>query len=123
MKNLIDFVYPNLDQNMSNRSWLAGRAILAPVNTAVYELNEFCLNLIPGEVIECLKPRPHDSFFLRVFFLRLASCVLRTNSYEKPSTLLFRLRTVCGRKETRFQSRVKMALFHWAIANLKRKKT
>ena len=53
MKNLIAFVYPELQQNVANRRWLAGRAILAPLNIAVDEINEICLDLIHGHMIEC----------------------------------------------------------------------
>ncbi len=40
MVDLISFIYPNIERHVSNRNWLAERAILAPVNTAVDEINE-----------------------------------------------------------------------------------
>ena len=53
MMGLISFVYPNILHNMSDRKWLAGRAILSPLNNAVDEINELCLNEIPGNLIVC----------------------------------------------------------------------
>jgi ATP-dependent DNA helicase PIF1 len=53
MMGLISFVYPNILLNVSDRNWLAGRAILSPLNNAVDEINELCLNGIPGDLIVC----------------------------------------------------------------------
>ena len=38
---------------MSDRNWLAERAILSPLNNAIDEINELCLNGIPGDLIVC----------------------------------------------------------------------
>ena len=53
MVGLISFVYPNILHNVSDRNWLAERAILSPLNNAVDEINELCLNEIPGNLIVC----------------------------------------------------------------------
>lgn len=53
MDELISFVYPDLATNLARRNWLAERAVLAPVNTIVDQMNEIGLDLIPGEKIEC----------------------------------------------------------------------
>ena len=46
---LFDFVYPNIEQNFNRDGWLNKRAILAPTNHAVDEINEELLAKIPGE--------------------------------------------------------------------------
>ena len=48
-QELFDFIYPNLDQNYNRPGWLPKRAILAPKNVIVDELNETLLAKIPGE--------------------------------------------------------------------------
>ena len=49
-EELIDKVYPNLGQHYKNVEWLRDRAILAPKNTVVSELNEKLLELQPGTI-------------------------------------------------------------------------
>jgi hypothetical protein len=53
MNKLIEFVHPELSLNLRSRIWLSERAFLAPVNTAVDQINEVCLDLISGDKIEC----------------------------------------------------------------------
>ena len=47
---LIGSVYPNLEQHYKDVEWLRDRAILAPRNTVVSELNEKLLELQPGTI-------------------------------------------------------------------------
>ena len=49
---LIDKVFPDIATNFPNLSWIRGRAILAPKNSAVKTINEDVLNLLPGTVTE-----------------------------------------------------------------------
>ena len=53
MRKLITFVYPMILRNYLCRKWLAERAILATVNATVDEINNICLDIIPGENIVC----------------------------------------------------------------------
>jgi ATP-dependent DNA helicase PIF1 len=46
---IVDSTYPNLLQNMDDPSYFQERAVLAPKNVIVDEINEYILNLIPGE--------------------------------------------------------------------------
>lgn len=46
---LIYEVFPNIEVNYSHRIWLSERAILAPKNTAVRDINLKILDMIPGE--------------------------------------------------------------------------
>lgn len=48
---LIEKVFPALRRNYLDRQWLSERAILAPKNKDVNELNDMILSCIPGEVI------------------------------------------------------------------------
>ena len=48
-QELFDFIYPNIAENYSVDGWLKKRAILAPKNVIVDELNETLLAKIPGE--------------------------------------------------------------------------
>lgn len=46
---LIDFVYPDLVQNHVDHKWMAERAILAPHNSTVQDINNSMLDIMPGE--------------------------------------------------------------------------
>ena len=48
MKNLTDFVYPNLTTNFNKAGWMEGRAILAPTNKQVDNLNNLLADSFPG---------------------------------------------------------------------------
>ncbi|XP_021975341.1 ATP-dependent DNA helicase PIF1-like [Helianthus annuus] len=54
MSDLIDFVYPSLLQLYKDKDYFAERAILAPTNEVVQEINERLLGLFPGEEVEYL---------------------------------------------------------------------
>ena len=44
-------VFPNIEQNYQNHAWLCERAILAPKNNTVNQMNITIQNLIPGDTI------------------------------------------------------------------------
>jgi hypothetical protein len=46
---IVENTYPNLLQNMDDPSYFRERAILAPKNVIVDDINEYILDLIPGE--------------------------------------------------------------------------
>jgi ATP-dependent DNA helicase PIF1 len=48
MKNLAEFVYPNLKNNVAKKGWMKGRAILAPTNSQVNEINNLMSDMLPG---------------------------------------------------------------------------
>ncbi|XP_021990985.1 uncharacterized protein LOC110887721 [Helianthus annuus] len=54
LSSLIDFVYPYLLQLYKNQYYFAERAILAPTNEVIHEINEKLLALFPGEEVEYL---------------------------------------------------------------------
>lgn len=67
--SLIDFVYPSILQNANNRNFFQERAILAPKNEVVQEINDRLLSLFPGAEKEYLSSDSlsnadyvHDSF-------------------------------------------------------------
>ena len=49
LDGLCNFFFENLDQNSSEHDWLANRAIIAPTNAAVDEVNEFMCRKFPGD--------------------------------------------------------------------------
>ena len=46
---LIDFVFPNLEQNSEKSTWLSERAILCPTNVQAKEVNAIVSKRFPGE--------------------------------------------------------------------------
>ncbi|XP_022004353.1 uncharacterized protein LOC110901902 [Helianthus annuus] len=54
MSDLIDFVYPSLLQLYKDKDYFAERAILAPTNEVVQEINERLLASFPGDEVEYL---------------------------------------------------------------------
>ncbi|KAM0064559.1 putative DNA helicase [Helianthus debilis subsp. tardiflorus] len=54
ISSLIDFVYPNILQNFGGTEYFQDRAILAPTNEVVQEVNDRLLSLYPGEEKEYL---------------------------------------------------------------------
>ena len=48
MMKLAGHVYPNLVQNFSRKGWLNGRAILAPTNKQVDQINHLIVDSFPG---------------------------------------------------------------------------
>ena len=51
MIELADHVYPNLSNNFTKPKWMEGRAILAPTNKQVDELNNLIADSFPGQPI------------------------------------------------------------------------
>lgn len=54
LSGLIQWTFPNLASNYDDLSWMTGRAILAPHNATVDEINNTVSNLIPGRASECV---------------------------------------------------------------------
>ena len=50
ISNLCDFLFHDLDNNFQNADWLASRAIIAPTNKAVDEMNMIMMDRFPGQV-------------------------------------------------------------------------
>ncbi|MGA1502986.1 MAG: hypothetical protein ACO38Z_10310, partial [Candidatus Nanopelagicales bacterium] len=48
LNRAIDFAFPNLQHNYNDDGWIAERAILAPYNSTVTDINNECLNRLPG---------------------------------------------------------------------------
>ena len=48
LKDLIDFVFPDLEINLNDRNWLSERAILCPTNEQAKEVNDMMTNDFPG---------------------------------------------------------------------------
>ncbi|XP_024963403.1 uncharacterized protein LOC112503634 [Cynara cardunculus var. scolymus] len=66
---LIEFVYPSILENINNLAYFQERAILAPKNEVVQEINDCLLSLFPGEEKEylssdtlCESEHLHDEF-------------------------------------------------------------
>ena len=53
MREVINFVFPNLTARFTDRQWLSEWTILAPKNTAVDEINNFLMSQLRGEEIIC----------------------------------------------------------------------
>ena len=51
LPSLVEWVFPNLAQKASDTAWIAERAILAPLNTTVDELNAAVLESFPGDAV------------------------------------------------------------------------
>ncbi|XP_076917883.1 uncharacterized protein LOC143578105, partial [Bidens hawaiensis] len=54
LSDLIDFIYPALLDNFNQISYFQERAILAPLNEVVEDINDQFLSLFPGEEVEYL---------------------------------------------------------------------
>ncbi|XP_021971538.2 uncharacterized protein LOC110866705 [Helianthus annuus] len=54
IQGLIDFVYPSVLHRYKDRDYFSERAILAPKNEVVHEINDRLLDLFPGEEVEYL---------------------------------------------------------------------
>jgi len=52
--SLIDFVYPNLNDNLGDSLFFQERGILAPTLDSIEHVNEYMMSLIPGEEKEYL---------------------------------------------------------------------
>ena len=52
LESLTDSVFPNLSQRYVDTAWMAERAILAPTNKEVDEVNNYIIQKIPGEQID-----------------------------------------------------------------------
>jgi ATP-dependent DNA helicase PIF1 len=51
MQRLVDWTFPNLAQHYNDVAWLSKRAIFAPTNSAVDQLNDMCIGNMPGDII------------------------------------------------------------------------
>jgi hypothetical protein len=51
---LIEWIYPNLAVNSASHEWMSSRAILAPTNAHVGDLNDTVLDAFPGSHFICL---------------------------------------------------------------------
>lgn len=49
-EELIDFIFPEIGTRYTQETWLTERAILAPLNRNVDEINTICQSKIPGKV-------------------------------------------------------------------------
>ncbi|KAK9056489.1 hypothetical protein SSX86_023850 [Deinandra increscens subsp. villosa] len=54
ISSLVDFVYPSLLENLNNPQYFQQRAILAPTNEVVEEINDRLISLFPGDEKEYL---------------------------------------------------------------------
>ncbi|XP_057455107.1 uncharacterized protein LOC130746488 isoform X2 [Lotus japonicus] len=54
LRELINYTYPDINNNMNNFKYFEERAILCPTLDAVHMVNEFVLSTIPGEETEYL---------------------------------------------------------------------
>ncbi|XP_076903682.1 uncharacterized protein LOC143558810 [Bidens hawaiensis] len=61
ISDLIDFVYPALLERCNDISYFQERAILAPLNEVVEEINDRFLSIFPGEEIEYLSSDSLDN--------------------------------------------------------------
>ena len=52
MKKFCDQIFPDLEKNVNNPSWLKGRAILTPTNKEVDAINDLMESKMPGEGIK-----------------------------------------------------------------------
>ncbi|XP_052626960.1 uncharacterized protein LOC128133528 [Lactuca sativa] len=57
--SLIEFVYPSILENYSDINYFQERAILAPKNEVVQEINDRLLKKFPGDEVEYFKFRQH----------------------------------------------------------------
>ena len=51
MQKLADHVYPDLRSNYTKAGWMNGRAILAPTNKQVDQLNDLITDSFPGKPV------------------------------------------------------------------------
>ncbi|XP_076900484.1 uncharacterized protein LOC143554659 [Bidens hawaiensis] len=61
LSELIDFVYPALLDNFNDISYFQERAILAPLNEVVQDINDRFLTFLPGEEVEYLSSDSIDN--------------------------------------------------------------
>ena len=51
MKEFCSEIFPNLDRNIGDETWLEGRAILSPTNREVDKINELMVDKMSGELL------------------------------------------------------------------------
>ena len=51
MQKLTEHVYPDLNKNFKKKGWMDGRAILAPTNKKVDEINNLITDMFPGKPV------------------------------------------------------------------------
>ncbi|KAL4596305.1 hypothetical protein ACB092_12G154600 [Castanea dentata] len=71
MQDIIDTTYPGLENKYTDPSYLQDRAILAPTNEVVEELNDYIVSSLNGEVHEYLNLLYTVEFFNTLRFLGL----------------------------------------------------
>jgi ATP-dependent DNA helicase PIF1 len=54
LASIVNSTYPDLLRNMDNQSYFKDRAILAPTNAIVEQINDYILDLMPGDEKTCL---------------------------------------------------------------------
>ena len=61
LRKLINTVFPNLEVNMSDKTWLDGRSILTPTNANVDLINHTMVEMAPGPEIVLLSADSVDN--------------------------------------------------------------
>ena len=51
MRKLADHVYPEMEKHFKEQGWMNGRAILAPTNKQVDEINDLITDSFPGKPV------------------------------------------------------------------------
>ncbi|XP_024969699.1 uncharacterized protein LOC112509055 [Cynara cardunculus var. scolymus] len=79
---LIEFVYPSILENINNSAYFQERAILAPKNEVVQEINDCLMSLFPGEEKEnlssdmlCELEHLHDEFDKTLYSPDVLNCL------------------------------------------------
>ena len=104
MKMFIEMVFPNIKDNMGDHKWLDGRAILAPTNKKVDELNDLVTDSIPGDPIQLSSSdfldNKDDTFRYSTEYLNTLSPagLPRHQICLKPGMPLMLMRNLCPQK-------------------------
>ena len=61
LKKLINTIFPNLEVNMLDKTWLNGRSILTPTNANVDLINHTMVEMVPGTEIVLLSAGSVDN--------------------------------------------------------------
>ncbi|XP_076889480.1 uncharacterized protein LOC143540257 [Bidens hawaiensis] len=109
LSDFIDFVYPSLLEKCNDISYFQERAIFAPLNEVVEEINDGFLSMFPGEEVEYLSSDSLDNsesvgpgFDQALYSLDFLNAYLIHAAIANPFTILSHVAILHGSPDTQY---------------------